>query len=167
MRKVSKVNRLISQYLQYFAYTKQRDNMSTKVLLAGKNEQLKANLLQALEKIEGTLIVAQDISLAIFLCRKNFPNLIIVEDSLSDNSCLELIQELQVDEELRLITCIYAQNSSANSQAVDKGEFLSKEMLGYGVREIIDSAENSENLLSLIKRNSHFVQDTRYIETTE
>lgn len=141
--------------------------MSTKVLLAGKNDQLKANLLQALEKIEGTLIVAQDISLAIFLCRKNFPNLIIMEDSLSDNSCLELIQELQADQELRLITCIYAQNSSANSQTIDKCAFLSKEMLGYGVREIIDSAENSENLLSLIKRNSHFVQDTRYIETTE
>src|SRR5262245_31573254 len=80
--------------------------MTLKLLLVGKELSYFQPIKDAFENEDANIIVATSIGLALFLARKNLPNLVISQDKLIDSDGLSLFYELQEEAQLSQIPFI-------------------------------------------------------------
>src|ERR1700727_2638529 len=81
--------------------------MTLKLLLVGKEKSAFQLIKSAFENEDADIIVATSIGLALFLARKNQPNLIISQQELMDSDGISLYFELKKEEKLADIPFVW------------------------------------------------------------
>ena len=69
--------------------------MTLRTLVATKNAATVDRIKKAFDDIDCEVIPATTLSLAIFLARKNFPDIILADLELSDGDGLQLLHEIK------------------------------------------------------------------------
>jgi CheY-like chemotaxis protein len=89
--------------------------MTLKLLLVGKEKSVFQPIKDAFENDDVDIILATSIGLAIFLARKNQPNLIISQQELADSDAASFICELKNEQELARIPAVLLDSGSNKS----------------------------------------------------
>jgi len=108
--------------------------MTLKLLLVGKEKSDFQSIKSAFENEDVDIIVATSIGLAIFLARKNQPNLIISQQELTDCDAASFFQELKSEQELADIPfVILVSGKETENRGKDKlsDKNISNSSMGY------------------------------------
>ncbi len=81
--------------------------MTLKLLLAGKNTGNFQPIKNAFENADTTIITATSMALALYLARKNLPDIVICQQFLTDSDGINLYSELKNEAELEKIPFIF------------------------------------------------------------
>ncbi len=74
--------------------------MSRHILIASKDKKIGELAKEAVQSLDYNVVVAADLSLALYLTNKNMPDLIVTDEDLIGGSGFDLLSELRSDEEL-------------------------------------------------------------------
>jgi response regulator RpfG family c-di-GMP phosphodiesterase len=108
--------------------------MTLKLLLVGKEKSAFQLIKSAFENEDVDIIVATSIGLALFLARKNQPNLIISQEELADSDAVNFFHELKSEEELAEIPFVLLTSEKDRTNKVkDKlsAKNISDSNIGY------------------------------------
>ncbi len=96
--------------------------MSRHILIASKDKKLGELAKQAVQSLDYNVVVASDLSLALYLTNKNMPDLIVTDEDLIGGSGFDLLSELRSDEELGVIPILFiGKNGKDGQKATDLG----------------------------------------------
>jgi DNA-binding response OmpR family regulator len=112
--------------------------MTLKILIAGKDKSLFHTVKDVFEDEDAHIIVATSIGLALFLTRKNQPEVIIAQEELADSDGLSFYYELQNEDELANIPFILLVEDISRLQAAKHN--MSKDNLHFVSRQEVQSA---------------------------
>ncbi len=134
--------------------------MTLKLLLVGKEKSVFQSIKDAFENDDVDIILATSIGLAIYLARKNQPNLIISQQELADSDAHSLFSELKNEQELAGIPVVlldtgvnqsnynnfqdksHISNSSIHFLSLNKADLSSSACLRSKILAFIDKATN-------------------------
>ncbi|MBC7998803.1 MAG: response regulator [Leptolyngbya sp.] len=89
--------------------------MSRHILVASRDKSLGELAKAAVQTLEYDVVVASDLSLALYLANKNMPDLVVTDEELIGGTGFDLLSELGNDEELNVIPIIFISKESTNS----------------------------------------------------
>lgn len=96
--------------------------MSRHILIASKDKRIGELVKEAVQSLDYNVVVAADLSLALYLTNKNMPDLIITDEELINGSGYDLLSELGTDEELGVIPILFiGRNGKDEQKAMDLG----------------------------------------------
>lgn len=96
--------------------------MSRHILIASKDKRIGELVKEAVQSLDYNVVVAADLSLALYLTNKNMPDLIVTEEELINGSGYDLLSELGTDEELGVIPILFiGRNGKDEQKALDLG----------------------------------------------
>ncbi|HNB24140.1 MAG TPA: response regulator [Candidatus Melainabacteria bacterium] len=96
--------------------------MSRHILIASKDKRIGELTKEAVRSLDYNVVVAADLSLALYLANKNMPDLIVTDEELINGTGFDLLSELSTDEELGVIPILFiAKNGSDSQKARDLG----------------------------------------------
>ncbi|PZM85937.1 MAG: hypothetical protein DKT66_00590 [Candidatus Melainabacteria bacterium] len=96
--------------------------MSRHILIASKDKRIGELVKEAVQSLDYNIVVAADLSLALYLTNKNMPDLIVTDEELINGSGYDLLSELGTDEELGVIPILFiAKNGNDGQKALDLG----------------------------------------------
>jgi DNA-binding response OmpR family regulator len=96
--------------------------MSRHILIASKDKRIGELVKEAVQSLDYNVVVAADLSLALYLTNKNMPDLIITDEELINGSGYDLLSELGTDEELGVIPILFiGRNGKDEQKAIDLG----------------------------------------------
>ena len=134
--------------------------MSISVLVVTKSKDTTELVKQAVSKLECQVIYANRIGLGLFLARKNFPSLILLERDLADGSGLDLALEVKADPDLAHLPVILIEKNRSESQ-------FKPSQLGPKIDRVLNLPKDAPTLLLAIEPYLLPVRDKRLPETTE
>lgn len=96
--------------------------MSRHILVASKDKRMGELTKEAVRSLDYNVVVAADLSLALYLANKNMPDLIVTDEELINGTGFDLLSELSTDEELGVIPILFiGKNGSDSQKARDLG----------------------------------------------
>ncbi len=96
--------------------------MSRHILIASKDKRIGELVKEAVQSLDYNVVVAADLSLALYLTNKNMPDLIVTDEELINGSGYDLLSELGTDEELGVIPILFiGRNGKDEQKALDLG----------------------------------------------
>lgn len=96
--------------------------MSRHILIASKDKRIGELVKEAVQSLDYNVVVAADLSLALYLTNKNMPDLIVTDEELINGSGYDLLSELGTDEELGVIPILFiGRNGKDEQKAIDLG----------------------------------------------
>ncbi|HEY9773567.1 MAG TPA: hypothetical protein V6C81_07130 [Planktothrix sp.] len=102
--------------------------MTTNILVAGRSTANVRSLKDAVDRLDYQVIPAPSMSLALFLARKNLPELIVCDMEMVDGDPHQFLSELQADDELRqipfMVLCDIQVSSDERKQFMSAGAAL-------------------------------------------
>lgn len=114
--------------------------MAIKILLLTNSSPLKEFVRAVLQPLGCEIIPATSVALALFLCRKNYPGLVLTELRCSDGTGLDLIRDIKADTEIKETPVIVITSESLDA--------LSKaEAVALGAEKVIDKMAEPLDLL--------------------
>jgi response regulator RpfG family c-di-GMP phosphodiesterase len=137
--------------------------MTLKLLLAGKEKADFLPIKMAFENTEATIIVATSMALALFLARKNLPDLVIVQQHLTDSAGYGLYHEFKNEQELDRIPFVFL-NTDNEIKANQEGNNQVKNdspPVGVHFLQLDRNVESAKSLLLLkekilaLAKNAH------------
>ena len=90
--------------------------MSGHILIASKDKRLGELAKEAVQSLDYNVVLAADLSLALYLTNKNMPDLIVTDEELIGGTGLDLLSELRSDEELGVIPILYIGRNGNDGQ---------------------------------------------------
>jgi CheY-like chemotaxis protein len=94
--------------------------MTLKTLVATNNRSTVNRVKKAFDEVDCEVIPASTLSLAVYLARKNFPDIILSDYELTDGDGLQLLQEIRSEQELQAIP--FALFNSKDEHALDESQ---------------------------------------------
>lgn len=92
--------------------------MSIRILIASCQPGFISVAREALQEFDCELLLARDISLALYLAHKNIPDLILCQSSIAQGPNLDFVSEIRSDPDLQFIPIfLIADAAPINSQA--------------------------------------------------
>lgn len=88
--------------------------MTGHILIASKDKRVGELAKEAVQSLDYNVVVASDLSLALYLTNKNMPDLIVTDEELIGGSGYDLLSELQTDEELGVIPILFMTEQAGN-----------------------------------------------------
>lgn len=96
--------------------------MSRHILIASKDKRLGELAKEAVKSLDYNVVLASDLSLALYLTNKNMPDLIVTDEDLIGGTGFDLLAELASDEELSVIPILFiGKNGKDGQRATDLG----------------------------------------------
>jgi DNA-binding response OmpR family regulator len=96
--------------------------MSRHILIASKDKRIGELAKEAVQSLDYNVVVAADLSLALYLTNKNMPDLVVTDEDLINGSGFDLLSELGTDDELGVIPILFiGKNGSDGQRALDLG----------------------------------------------
>ncbi|MBA3995198.1 MAG: hypothetical protein C0469_16895 [Cyanobacteria bacterium DS2.3.42] len=96
--------------------------MSRHILIASKDKKIGELAKEAVQSLDYNVVVAADLSLALYLTNKNMPDLIVTDEDLIGGTGFDLLSELSSDEELGVIPILFiGKNGNDGQKARDLG----------------------------------------------
>lgn len=90
--------------------------MSRHILIASKDKRLGELAKEAVQSLDYNVVMAADLSLALYLTNKNMPDLIVTDEELINGSGFDLLSELSTDEELSVIPILFIEKKGSDGQ---------------------------------------------------
>jgi DNA-binding response OmpR family regulator len=90
--------------------------MSRHILIASKDKRIGELAKEAVQSIDYNVVLAADLSLALYLTNKNMPDLIVTDEELIGGSGFDLLSELRSDEELSVIPILFIGKNGNDGQ---------------------------------------------------
>lgn len=118
--------------------------MSTNIMVAGKSQENVRLVKEAVANLDYQVIPAPAMSLALFLARKNLPELIVCDTEMTDGNAELFLQELRADDELKAIPFMVLPRSPLSDE-------LSRNFMRAGAALVLSCSPNSWELLSTIE----------------
>ena len=137
--------------------------MTASIMLAARPAAHTHLVKNAARSLDYQVILAPSIPLALFLARKNLPDLIICGTELIDGTVHDLLAELRADTELRVIPCIVLTHAGLSKAEIDP-------FMQSGAALVLDQTLTPERLASAIRPLANTEKsplDMRVIDTTE
>ncbi|HEY9756995.1 MAG TPA: response regulator [Oculatellaceae cyanobacterium] len=94
--------------------------MTLKTLVATNNRSTVNRVKRAFNDVDCEIIPATTLSLAVYLARKNFPDVILSDYELTDGDGLQLLQEIRSEQELQAIPFALFNSNSKDEPALDE-----------------------------------------------
>lgn len=88
--------------------------MSGHILIASKNKRIGELAKEAVQSLDYNVVVASDLSLALYLTNKNMPDLVVTDEELIGGTGFDLLSELSTDEELSVIPILFIPKNGDN-----------------------------------------------------
>ncbi len=90
--------------------------MSRHILIASKDKRIGDLAKEAVQSLDYNVVVAADLSLALYLTNKNMPDVIVTDEELIGGSGFDLLSELRSDEELGVIPILFIGKNGNDGQ---------------------------------------------------
>jgi DNA-binding response OmpR family regulator len=137
--------------------------MTLRTLIASKNDATVKRLKNAFADVDCEVIRAPTLSLALYLARKNFPDVILSDLELIDGSGLQLLFEVRAEAELQTIP--FALMSTFAEAGLDEAQ-AEKLGIAAGIGSDAEGRELYEKVMKLI-RGYLAIKEQRSEETPE
>lgn len=134
--------------------------MSIRVLFFGNTLKLKDLVKSTLIPLNCDIITATSVALAVYLANKNFPQLVLCEAGLEDESGLNLLKEIRADKALADLPFVFIA-----SKPVDTMHHA--EAFALGATKCISPVYGPEDFLPQIEEYLHERSEQRPPESAE
>jgi len=112
--------------------------MSRHILIASQDKSIGDLAKEAVQSLDYNVVVASDLSLALYLTNKNMPDVIVTDEELIGGSGFDLLSELKTDEELSVIPILFIGKNGWNGKEEQKAKEL-------GAVKIIQHPDSIDN----------------------
>ena len=119
--------------------------MTLKTLVATNNRSTVNRVKKAFDEIDCEVIPVTTLSLAVFLARKNFPDIILSDYELTDGDGLQLLQEIRSEEELQAIP--FALFNAKDEHALDEAQAKA-----LGISALLDEETQGRDLYERVMK---------------
>lgn len=116
--------------------------MSRHILIASKDKRIGELAKEAVQSLDYNVVVASDLSLALYLTNKNMPDVIVTDEELIGGTGFELLSELQTDEELGVIPILFMTGKASNGNK----SAIETQAVELGARKVIPHPNSIDEL---------------------
>jgi len=131
--------------------------MAIRVLVASNNTEISDMLREQLAAVDCELLLAREISLALYLAHKNLPDVILCDTNLTKNKGLDYLSEIKSDEELSPVPFFFLSSNA---------DLFRQEARAAGANDVLD-AESGEQIMKRVQPFLHERKIEREPQTPE